>query len=135
MAQPNLRVNGQNYETLDENEHSGIYSVHIYKVAHSLADIEPFDESLDRRIWSLADTRLQWHKRIAEFRRNVPIDIENSLKNVFKQEYSVAAEESAMEEEESQADQEPLDGELPQNYVILIIVLTILQKHCYISPS
>ena len=106
-----------------------------YKLAHSLPDIEPFDESLDRRIWSLADTRLQWHKRIAEFRRNVPIDVENSLTNVFKQEHAVAAEESATEKEESRADEEPPDGELCQNYFILTFVLTRLQKHCYLFLS
>lgn len=41
--------------------------------------MEPFDEALDRRIWSLADTRLQWHKRIAEARRTIPKEIETNL--------------------------------------------------------
>ncbi|KAH9484192.1 hypothetical protein JR316_0003672 [Psilocybe cubensis] len=41
--------------------------------------MEPFDEALDRRIWSLADTRLQWHKRIAETRRTVPVEIESTV--------------------------------------------------------
>lgn len=99
MAQPNLRVNGQNYETLDQSEHN----------------IEPFDESLDRRIWSLADTRLQWHKKIAETRRKVPIDIENSLTTVFKEDRATAAEELAIEEEEYLAEQEVADEPLP-NY-------------------
>lgn len=38
-------------------------------------DMETFDEALDRRIWSLADTRFQWDKRIAENRKNVPQEI------------------------------------------------------------
>ena len=42
--------------------------------------MEPFDETLDRRIWSLADTRLQWHKRIAETRRMVPAETESTMK-------------------------------------------------------
>lgn len=80
--------------------------------SHSfLSDIEPFDESLDRRIWSLADTRLQWHKKIAETRRKVPIDIENSLTTVFKEDRATAAEELAIEEEEYLAEQEVADGE------------------------
>ena len=41
--------------------------------------MELFDETLDRRIWSLADTRLQWHKRIAETRRTIPMEIESTL--------------------------------------------------------
>jgi len=97
MAQPNLRINGLNYETLDSSEQN----------------IEPFDESLDRRIWSLADTRLQWHKRIAETRRTVPVDIENSLMTLLKQDRAVLAEELAIGEEEYQAEQDVVDEPLP----------------------
>ncbi|KAF8894388.1 hypothetical protein BD779DRAFT_1500776 [Infundibulicybe gibba] len=68
IARPNLRVNGQNLELLDEHGQ----------------DMEPFDESLDRRIWSLADTRLKWHKRIAETRRKVPATIENEFIEICK---------------------------------------------------
>ncbi|KAK2467127.1 hypothetical protein APHAL10511_001385 [Amanita phalloides] len=56
-ARPNLRINGQPYEHSDDNQ------------------CEPFDEALDRRIWSLADTRMQWLKRVADTRRNLPIAI------------------------------------------------------------
>src|SRR5689334_8741289 len=45
--------------------------------------MDPFDESLDRRIWSLADTRLQWHKRIAENRRTVPTEIRDTLASLL----------------------------------------------------
>ena len=50
-----------------------------------LADMEPFDEALDRRIWSLADTRLQWHRRIAETRRNVPLELGTSISSILDQ--------------------------------------------------
>ncbi|KAG5643907.1 hypothetical protein DXG03_009478 [Asterophora parasitica] len=46
---------------------------------------EPFDEALDRRIWSLADTRLQWQKRIAETRRTLPQEIETSVLDLLDQ--------------------------------------------------
>ena len=46
--------------------------------------MEPFDETLDRRIWSLADTRLQWHKRIAETRRTVPVETESTMKTLLE---------------------------------------------------
>ncbi|GLB35221.1 hypothetical protein LshimejAT787_0207860 [Lyophyllum shimeji] len=69
MAQPNLRINGQNYESLDQDEQN----------------TEPFDEALDRRIWSLADTRLQWQKRIAETRRTLPQEIATTILDLFDQ--------------------------------------------------
>jgi len=69
IAQPNLRINGQNYELLDESE----------------LNTRPFDEALDRRIWSLADTRLQWQKRIIEIRRTLPQEIETTFLELFDQ--------------------------------------------------
>jgi len=68
LAQPNLRINGTNFESLDE----------------SGREMDPFDETLDRRIWSLADTRLQWHKRIAATRRTVPTEIESTLSTLLE---------------------------------------------------
>ena len=38
--------------------------------------MEAFDETLDRRIWSLADNRIKWHTLIAERRRKVPTETE-----------------------------------------------------------
>jgi len=68
LAQPNLRVNGTNFESLDETGR----------------ETDVFDETLDRRIWSLADTRLQWHKRIAETRRTVPAEVETTISELLK---------------------------------------------------
>ncbi|KAG5635427.1 hypothetical protein H0H81_011317 [Sphagnurus paluster] len=53
--------------------------------ANQHVDTEPFDEALDRRIWSLADTRLQWQKRIAETRRTLPQEIESSILDLLDQ--------------------------------------------------
>ncbi|KAF9532370.1 hypothetical protein CPB83DRAFT_847735 [Crepidotus variabilis] len=69
FSQPNLRVNGQNFESFDS----------------SGREMEPFDEALDRRIWSLASTRLQWHKRIAEVRRTIPKETQASVSKLYKQ--------------------------------------------------
>jgi len=41
--------------------------------------MEAFDETLDRRIWSLADNRIKWHTLIAERRRKVPIETERTV--------------------------------------------------------
>jgi hypothetical protein len=43
--------------------------------------MEPFDEALDRHIWSLSDQRLQWDRTIADKRRNTPVQIEKQLKD------------------------------------------------------
>ncbi|TFK26356.1 hypothetical protein FA15DRAFT_290184 [Coprinopsis marcescibilis] len=67
VAQPNLRVNGNSFDSLDAQ------------------DTETFDEALDRRIWSLADTRFQWDKRITENRKNVPGEIAASVSQALQQ--------------------------------------------------
>jgi hypothetical protein len=41
--------------------------------------MEAFDETLDRRIWSLADNRIKWHTLIAERRRKVPTETEKTV--------------------------------------------------------
>ncbi|KAG6813098.1 hypothetical protein H0H92_013952 [Tricholoma furcatifolium] len=96
-AQPNLRVNGHNYETLDENEHN----------------TEPFDEALDRRIWSLADTRLQWQKRIAEKRRALPLEVEKTVLDLFNQQHGVDAEVSEAMQGEMADDLDSEDDTVP----------------------
>jgi len=69
MSQPNLRVNGRNFENVEEND-----------------EMEHFDEALDRRIWSLADNRLAWYKSIAETRRKTPQDVERTFLELHQQE-------------------------------------------------
>ncbi|KAF9567640.1 hypothetical protein CPC08DRAFT_680979 [Agrocybe pediades] len=68
LAQANLRINGTNFESLDQTG----------------TDTDIFDETLDRRIWSLADTRLQWHKRIAERRRTAPKEVEGTISELLE---------------------------------------------------
>jgi Kinetochore protein Mis14 like len=41
--------------------------------------MEAFDETLDRRIWSLADNRIKWHTLIGERRRKVPTETEKTV--------------------------------------------------------
>jgi len=67
MTQANLRVNGHNFDSIDA----------------AGQDMEAFDEALDRRIWSLADTRLQWHKRMAKTRRDIPKEIQSRLSDLL----------------------------------------------------
>jgi len=96
MAQPNLRINGQNYESLEQDEQN----------------TEPFDEALDRRIWSLADTRLQWQKRIAETRRTLPQEIATAVLDLFDQHHTTDREEMVTFREGTTGVE---DAELEQN--------------------
>lgn len=68
ISRPNLRINGRTLEEAAQDD-----------------DIEPFDEALDRHIWSLSDQRLKWDKEIAERRRIRPREIEEFVSNSLAQ--------------------------------------------------
>ena len=71
--------------------------------------MEAFDETLDRRIWSLADNRIKWHTLIAERRRKVPTETERTVATMLGHHHkvdddvlpasAVAEEEIAYEED------------------------------------
>ncbi|KAK0502991.1 hypothetical protein EDD18DRAFT_614218 [Armillaria luteobubalina] len=93
MAQSNLRINGRN-QPLTEGD----------------PDMEPFDEALDRRIWALADTRLGWHKVVAETRRTVPMEIEATFEKLIRQERDTDAADDDLDISVDE-DNEPLPGD------------------------
>ncbi|KIJ27849.1 hypothetical protein M422DRAFT_86439, partial [Sphaerobolus stellatus SS14] len=64
-AKLNIRVNGRNLEDCAEGEEE-----------------EPFDEVLDRRIWTLSSEQMQWDKLIAERRREGPSEIEELVRDL-----------------------------------------------------
>ncbi|GJE94025.1 hypothetical protein PsYK624_101930 [Phanerochaete sordida] len=74
MCKPNLRVNGRNFEELDADEQGGI---------------EPFDEGLDRHIWSLSDQRLQWDGEIARKRREKPAEVQRLMQELLETQRAV----------------------------------------------
>ena len=67
--------------------------------------MEPFDEALDRRIWSLAATRLQWQKRISETRRKLPLEIQATVLELLEEHKAAEAEEIASLQEDIGFDQ------------------------------
>ncbi|PIL30465.1 hypothetical protein GSI_07164 [Ganoderma sinense ZZ0214-1] len=79
MARPNVRVNGQNLEDLNEDE----------------VDTEPFDEGFDRHIWSLSDQSLRWDLQIARERRTKPDEIEKQIRDLLATQNDLYAEEAA----------------------------------------
>jgi len=66
MTRPNVRVNGRNFEELQQNEEE-----------------EPFDEGFDRHIWALSEQSLKWDKEIAEKRRTKPQEAEKLMKELL----------------------------------------------------
>ncbi|KAJ7287306.1 hypothetical protein C8J57DRAFT_582209 [Mycena rebaudengoi] len=100
IAQHNIRVNGRDFDSLQSHEQ----------------DAEPFDEALDRQIWSLASTRLQWHRKIAELRRETPVAVERSLQELFTDYEKLDREELDASdsdlEENSEGSEINVDGEV-----------------------
>ncbi|ESK97515.1 hypothetical protein Moror_17694 [Moniliophthora roreri MCA 2997] len=82
LAQPNLRINGRNFEDLTGDQ----------------IDVEPFDEALDRRVWSIADRRQGCHKVIAEIRRSTPARIAKSIEDLHEYEVKMEASLPGIEE-------------------------------------
>ncbi|KAH0830461.1 hypothetical protein J3R83DRAFT_1886 [Lanmaoa asiatica] len=98
IARPNLRINGRSTDEpcVDED------------------DVEPFDEALDRHIWSLSDQRLKWDKEIADRRRSRPEAIEKLVMESLAQHHVCNLE--VLEKSNAHADINPkqVDCELQQ---------------------
>ncbi|OJA08225.1 hypothetical protein AZE42_09392 [Rhizopogon vesiculosus] len=69
ITRPNLRINGRTTEEPPEDDE----------------EMEPFDEALDRHIWSLSDQRLKWDREIAGRRRTRPTEIEALVREIYGQ--------------------------------------------------
>ncbi|KAH9857717.1 hypothetical protein C2E23DRAFT_805441 [Lenzites betulinus] len=79
FARPNVRVNGQSLEDINEDEE----------------DMEPFDEGFDRHIWSLSDQSLRWDLQIAKERRTKPEEIEKQMRELLASQAELDTEEAA----------------------------------------
>ncbi|KAM5535559.1 hypothetical protein V8D89_010726 [Ganoderma adspersum] len=103
MARPNVRVNGQNLEDLNEDE----------------VDTEPFDEGFDRHIWSLSDQSLRWDLQIARDRRTKPEEIEKQIRELLATQKDLDAEEAAALEDVPDEDSTAREDIPPDAYVRL----------------
>ncbi|KAI9568416.1 hypothetical protein HD554DRAFT_766247 [Boletus coccyginus] len=88
IARPNLRINGRT-SSADEP-------------CSDEDDVEPFDEALDRHIWSLSDQRLKWDKEIADRRRSRPQDVEKLVTESLAQHHACDVE--MLDESEARVD-------------------------------
>lgn len=95
IARPNLRINGRTTDSEPTQDD----------------DVEPFDEALDRYIWSLSDQRLKWDKDVAARRRTRPKEIERLISDTLAQhnsvELDVAQEDPAYDVPDKPFDPEP----------------------------
>jgi len=81
----------------------------LFEISYSVsADVEAFDEALDRRIWSLADTRLQWHKRMAKTRREVPSEIQTHMSSLLTKSQEQDQVLSQLDKDDTMEIEEPL---------------------------
>ncbi|KAI0057094.1 hypothetical protein BV25DRAFT_1863798 [Artomyces pyxidatus] len=96
-AKPNVRVNGQNLEELEE--------------LNGDPDVEPFDEPLDKEIWSLSDQRLQWDREVGNERRTKPQEVATLLENMFAAQRAADLEEADDDIDEDEHAESDVDGE------------------------
>ena len=96
MCKPNLRINGKNYEDMNEVE-EGVYpsprcSARL-EVGRFLG-IEPFDESFDRHIWSLSDQSLNLDGEVARERREEPEKMRALMQTILEKQNAVDEKEA-----------------------------------------
>ncbi|CAK5284295.1 unnamed protein product, partial [Mycena citricolor] len=94
IAQANIRINGRDFVTLQPHEQ----------------DAEPFDEALDRKIWTLAGSRLEWHQKIAKQRRETPLTLANALQEQIKEREQLDQEFDAEDPLQDMDVDEPSEG-------------------------
>jgi hypothetical protein len=65
--------------------------------AFHMTDVESFDETLDKNIWSLGDQRLKLDQQVAVKRRTKPQEIQATLRRAFEKQDTVNDEGDAMD--------------------------------------
>ncbi|KAF8208768.1 hypothetical protein K438DRAFT_1573419 [Mycena galopus ATCC 62051] len=108
IAQANIRINGRDFDSLQPHEQ----------------DAEPFDEALDRKIWALAGSRLEWHRKIAIERRDKPISLEHTLQELVKEHESLDADPDPDMDEPSLLDDEDLRVDVDDEVMGQIFAVT-----------
>lgn len=77
--------------------------------------MEPFDEGLDRHIWSLSDQSLQWDGEIAKKRREKPQEVHRLMKELLETQHAVDEQEA---EEYAQVEEDVADIEPDCAYIV-----------------
>lgn len=64
------------------------------RLSFDIAGTDPFDEGLDRHIWSLSDQSLQWNGEIAKKRREQPTEVHRLMKELIETQKEVDEQEA-----------------------------------------
>ncbi|KAG9017177.1 hypothetical protein FRB90_001443 [Tulasnella sp. 427] len=72
LAKPNVRINGINMEEFVEEEEE--------------QELEPYDEVLDRRLWTHFSESLAWQHTLALRRRHEPVNAQNFIEDLLLRE-------------------------------------------------
>lgn len=97
----------------------------------STEGIEPFDEGLDRHIWSLSDQRLQWNGEIARKRREKPREVHRLMKELLETQQAV----DEMESEEYEAVELPESQQEPDRTYSWYAVFDCVALTCVTVPE
>jgi hypothetical protein len=115
ITRPNLRINGRTTEEPYDDDDEGM---------------EPFDEALDRHIWSLSDQRLKWDREIGVRRRTRPTEIEALVQGVYTQHRSVDMDIDANQESDvSDLDSSQHDPVTEETFVNAITMSAQLSQY------
>ncbi|KAJ8592579.1 hypothetical protein M405DRAFT_859613 [Rhizopogon salebrosus TDB-379] len=101
ITRPNLRINGRTTEEPPEDDE----------------EMEPFDEALDRHIWSLSDQRLKWDREIASRRRTRPAEVEMLVHEIHNQHRDVDVVDTTQGSDPPDVDDHTLDPEVEETFV------------------
>ena len=83
---------------------------HLVDWSSSSADMEPFDEPLDKNIWSLSDQRHKVDQQIAILRRTKPQERQALLLRDFNKQ-NIADEDDTLDLEDQDEEMDVEDGE------------------------
>ncbi|KII88816.1 hypothetical protein PLICRDRAFT_639208 [Plicaturopsis crispa FD-325 SS-3] len=117
IARPNLRINGRNFEDFNEDER----------------EVEPFDEALDRHIWSLDDQIVRSNKDLADKRRSIPQKVESMIKetHTMADEALADTEDTAMEDI---VEDDPLEAKYPEIEEVLLTIAAQAKELSQVIP-
>ncbi|KAG8858504.1 hypothetical protein FRB96_005175 [Tulasnella sp. 330] len=79
LAKPNIRVNGINMEEWEDEDDD--------------SEFEPYDEALDRRLWTHAGEKLSWEEVLMARRRREPFNAQGLVEDLILRQRKLEAED------------------------------------------
>jgi len=127
MTKPNLRINGR---TVEEDGTEGTFGEggSVVPSPFCLSDVslelevEPFDEALDRHIWSLSDQRLKWDRELANKRRTRPQEVVTMIQDILslRQQVDDQIATPSIDDDSEMTAEQSNDGKVTPTFIILL---------------